>query len=161
MRIKWPVPHFIYCILIPGNVRGKAKKQQKRTTMICKPKASGQGLITSYGYLFSRPQPGCHLPNSPWSGIIKLFPARESLVSDIPAGDGKNCNIFYSVRLTYLYIGVHHIYPETKFVHTVHMNTYFVETCTCYMTVANVHKSKFKSDHVSLHACKVTIPIFF
>jgi hypothetical protein len=24
-----------------------------------------------------------------WSGIIELFPARESLVSDIPAGDGK------------------------------------------------------------------------
>jgi hypothetical protein len=27
-------------------------------------------------------------------GIIKLFPARESLVSDIPAGDGKNDNLF-------------------------------------------------------------------
>jgi hypothetical protein len=33
------------------------------------------------GYRFSRPQPGCHLPNSSWPGIIKLFPARESLVS--------------------------------------------------------------------------------
>jgi hypothetical protein len=32
-----------------------------------------------------------------WLGIIKLFPARESLVSDIPAGDGKIANIFYSV----------------------------------------------------------------
>jgi hypothetical protein len=28
---------------------------------------------------------------------IKLFPARESLVSDIPAGDGKIGNLFYSV----------------------------------------------------------------
>jgi hypothetical protein len=28
--------------------------------------------------------------------MIKLFPARESLVSDIPAGDGKIGNIFYS-----------------------------------------------------------------
>jgi hypothetical protein len=37
-------------------------------------------------------QPGCHLPNSPWAGIIKLFPARESLVSDIP--DGKIANLF-------------------------------------------------------------------
>ncbi len=46
---------------------------------------------------FCRPQPGCHLPNSPWPGIIKLFPVRESLVSDIPAGDGKNDNLFYSV----------------------------------------------------------------
>ncbi len=27
----------------------------------------------------------------------KLFPARESLVSDIPVGDGKTANLFYSV----------------------------------------------------------------
>ncbi len=27
----------------------------------------------------------------------KLFPARECLVSDIPAGDGKIANLFYSV----------------------------------------------------------------
>ncbi len=46
---------------------------------------------------FSRPQQGCHLPNSPWPGILKLFSARESLVSDIPAGDGKTGNLFYSV----------------------------------------------------------------
>jgi hypothetical protein len=56
------------------------------------------------GYPFSRPQPGCHLPNSPWPGIIKLFPARESLVSDIAAGDGKIANLFlqcdrYDVRI--------------------------------------------------------------
>ncbi len=31
------------------------------------------------GWRFSRPQPGCHLQNSLWPGIIKLFPARESL----------------------------------------------------------------------------------
>jgi hypothetical protein len=49
------------------------------------------------GSRFSRPQPGCHLLNSPWAGIIKLFPARESLVSDTPAGDGKIANLFYSV----------------------------------------------------------------
>ncbi len=30
-------------------------------------------------------------------GIIKLFPSRESLVSDIPAGDGKTANLFNSV----------------------------------------------------------------
>jgi hypothetical protein len=29
--------------------------------------------------------------------IIKLFPARESLVSDIPAWDGKIANLSYSV----------------------------------------------------------------
>jgi hypothetical protein len=49
------------------------------------------------GYWFSRLRPGCHLPNSPWPGIIKFFPARESLVSDIPAGDGKTAHFFYSV----------------------------------------------------------------
>jgi hypothetical protein len=31
--------------------------------------------------------------NSSCPGIIKLFPARESLVSDIPAGDGKIVNL--------------------------------------------------------------------
>jgi hypothetical protein len=46
------------------------------------------------GLLFSRLQPGCHLPNSPRSGIIKLIPARESLVNDIPAGDVKTANPF-------------------------------------------------------------------
>ncbi len=52
-------------------------------------------------YRFSRPQSGCHLlikKNSIWPGIIKLFPARESLVSDILAGDGNTANLFYSVR---------------------------------------------------------------
>jgi hypothetical protein len=42
-------------------------------------------------------RPGCHLPNSSWPGINKLFPVRESSVSDIPTGDGKMANIFYSV----------------------------------------------------------------
>ncbi len=46
------------------------------------------------GLPFSRPQPGCHWLNSPWAGIC---PARESLVSDIPAGDGKIVKLFYSV----------------------------------------------------------------
>jgi hypothetical protein len=49
------------------------------------------------GERFSRPQSGCHLPNSPWPGIISIpgvFPARESLVSDIPTGDGKNSSLF-------------------------------------------------------------------
>ncbi len=48
-------------------------------------------------YWFFRLQPECHLPNSPWPGIIKLFPARGSLVSDISARDGKTANLFYSV----------------------------------------------------------------
>ncbi len=49
------------------------------------------------GYQFSRPQPGCHLPNSSWPGIIKLFPARKSLVSDFPAGDRKTVKFFFTV----------------------------------------------------------------
>jgi hypothetical protein len=50
---------------------------------------------------FSRPQPGCHVTNQTlpgqWPGIIKFFPARENLASDIPVGDGKIANLFYSV----------------------------------------------------------------
>jgi hypothetical protein len=37
------------------------------------------------------------IPNSPWAGIIKFFSARESSVSDIPAGDGKTTKLCYSV----------------------------------------------------------------
>ncbi len=39
----------------------------------------------------SCPQPGCHLSNSFWPGII--IP-RKSLIIDIPAGDGKIANLF-------------------------------------------------------------------
>ena len=34
-----------------------------------------------------------------WAGIITFFPARESLVSDIPAGDGKIDNLFLQCRI--------------------------------------------------------------
>ncbi len=51
------------------------------------------------GYRLSRLQPGCHWPNSPWPGKIKLFPARESLVSDIPAWDWKNFHLFLQCRV--------------------------------------------------------------
>ncbi len=37
----------------------------------------------------------------PWPGIIKFFPARESLVSDIPAGDGKFDKLFFTVYMVY------------------------------------------------------------
>ncbi len=50
------------------------------------------------GKRFSRPQPGCHKPNYPWPGIVYLFPAMESLVFDIPAGDGKFANLFLQCR---------------------------------------------------------------
>ncbi len=51
--------------------------------------SNGHQIHCKKGWRFSRPQPGCHLPNSPWPEKIYLFPARESLVCDIPAGDGK------------------------------------------------------------------------
>jgi hypothetical protein len=44
--------------------------------------------------MFSRPQPVYHQPNSHWPGIIKLLPAKESLVGDIPAWEGKTANLF-------------------------------------------------------------------
>jgi hypothetical protein len=47
------------------------------------------------GELVSHPHAGCHKPNSPWPGINRLFPTRKSLVSDIPAGDGKLANLFF------------------------------------------------------------------
>jgi hypothetical protein len=40
------------------------------------------------------------LTKFPLAGNISLFPARESLASDIPAGDGKLENLFYSVEKT-------------------------------------------------------------
>jgi acetamidase/formamidase len=43
---------------------------------------------------FSRLQSGFHLPISPWPGILKLFPAKKNLVSDIPAELGKTANLF-------------------------------------------------------------------
>jgi hypothetical protein len=44
---------------------------------------------------------GKHWPNSPWPGIIKFFPVRESLVSDIPPGDGKIYKLFLQCRVLY------------------------------------------------------------
>jgi hypothetical protein len=40
------------------------------------------------GYRFSRPQAGCHLPNS------VIIPGQGEFLSDIPAGDGENANLF-------------------------------------------------------------------
>ncbi len=42
---------------------------------------------------FSHPQPGRHYPKLSMAGS-KLFPCRESLVMDIPAGDEKIANLF-------------------------------------------------------------------
>jgi hypothetical protein len=37
--------------------------------------------------------------DSPWPGIIKLFPARESLVCDIPAGNGKIASLILKCNM--------------------------------------------------------------
>jgi len=63
---------------------------------------TGQPVIMNYYTVknlatFPSPQPGCHLSNSLWAGTIRLFPPRESLVSDIAAGAGNVANLFYSV----------------------------------------------------------------
>jgi hypothetical protein len=44
------------------------------------------------------PVPSRDVTNAPWPGIVKLFLAGESLVSDIQAGDGNIANLFYSVE---------------------------------------------------------------
>ncbi len=50
------------------------------------------------------PVPSRDVTNQP--GLIKLFPSRESLVSDIPAWDGKMASLFYSVgHQIFLYSG--------------------------------------------------------
>ncbi len=45
---------------------------------------------------FPVPPAGFNLPNSSWTGIIKLLLAKESLVSNIPTADGKP---FFTVRI--------------------------------------------------------------
>jgi hypothetical protein len=59
-------------------------------TMLTLQKDTLDNLRTPYtvkkGYRYSPPHPGYDLLNSPWPGIIKSFPARESLENDTPAG---------------------------------------------------------------------------
>ncbi len=50
--------------------------------------------------IFSSPTGMSHTKH--WPGIIILFPARESLVSDIAAGDGKLANLFFTVCTPFL-----------------------------------------------------------
>jgi hypothetical protein len=57
------------------------------------------GVHCKKGYRFSRPQPGCHLPNSPWPGIIKLFPAREVWLVTSRLGTGKTITFFTVLAL--------------------------------------------------------------
>jgi len=58
---------------------------------------------------YSRPQLECHKPNSPRPEIIKLFPARESLVSDKATEDGKITNLLFTVHCSLCWLGGHEI----------------------------------------------------
>ncbi len=76
--------------------------------LLCQVRKSAPALLTLHckkGYRFSRPQPEVTYQTVPCSAlntVIKLFPSRESLVSDIPAGEGKMLIFFtvYGVQLT-------------------------------------------------------------
>jgi hypothetical protein len=71
-------------------VKVTSRKKEQLTILV-------RYLHCKKNYRFSRPQMGYYLPNSPWPVIIKLFLASESLLSDIPAGDGKIVSLFYSL----------------------------------------------------------------
>jgi len=43
-------------------------------------------------------------PNLPGTGICTFFPARESLVSDIPAGDGKSLNLYLQCNCFFAHV---------------------------------------------------------
>jgi hypothetical protein len=52
-------------------------------------------IYTVKKVIFFRPHLGCHKPKSPWLGIIQVI--QLCMFSDIPAGDGKSDNLFYTV----------------------------------------------------------------
>jgi hypothetical protein len=56
----------------------------------------GRNAACKKGYRFSCPQ-------AEMSSLIRLFPARVSLVSDIPAGDRKIDNLLYSALSSLLF----------------------------------------------------------
>ena len=57
---------------------------------------TGKPYTGKKAFQYSRPQPGCQLPNSPCAGIMtsQINYSWESLVSDIPAGDGNIEKLF-------------------------------------------------------------------
>ncbi len=86
---------------------GESQFRRRDTHVLCVPTVSFSVIFASKnatlhrkkGYRFSRPQPGCQIPNSPWPGIIKLFPPRENLVSDVLLGTAKIGNLFLQCRV--------------------------------------------------------------
>jgi hypothetical protein len=71
-----------------------AEKEKKRLTG-SRHKISNQYLqYTVKKTIFPSPVGMSLTKLSLWAGIIKLFPSRESLISDIPARDRKMVNLF-------------------------------------------------------------------
>jgi hypothetical protein len=103
-----------FCIINTLHPRDRLSWSRRSHFCLGNPETESLGLTSAFskkrlvytvkkGKRFSRPQPGgCHLPNSPWPGKVKLFPARERLVSDIPAGDGKNANLFLQCTMPHV-----------------------------------------------------------
>ncbi len=56
---------------------------------------------------------------------LATFPPMESLVSDIPAGDGENANLFYSVCFQFLLMVTMWTWFENKSVNWVHDSIYW------------------------------------
>jgi hypothetical protein len=79
------------------------------------------------------PQPGCHLPNSPWPGIIKIFSARESFVGDIPAGGWKIVNSV-PASLQYWLLRLHEENPNIPVLLRYDLQRYI--SCTAYFVFA-------------------------
>ncbi len=65
------------------------KKRRFLKTLASKINSEKQYTVKKRSMIFPSPAGMSLTTYSFWPGIIKLFPARESLVSEIPAGDGK------------------------------------------------------------------------
>ncbi len=69
--------------------------------------------------------------------IVKIFPARESLVSDIPAGDEKNDKLFLQCRVyTHIFIYVFLINFGMSLIHVLDVNIkYELRRAVFYMPI--------------------------
>jgi hypothetical protein len=63
---------------------------------------------------FFRPQSVCHLPNSLWSGIISLFPSRESLECHPGWRAGKRLTFFYSTYVASFFVVINELYAKAE-----------------------------------------------
>jgi hypothetical protein len=84
------------------------------------------------------------------AGKIKLLPARESLVSDIPAGDGKTGHVFYSVAAWH---------PQNVYVYSFKKNTFifrprpYAQTSASGPLPVSRHQAGFYSHHAKPNIC--------